>query len=118
MQQQKPLSTFEKWFSMSREAQEARRNAVLTCMGQPIPQPKPPAGAITADEIAAGQVVREYKSVGDMQQGIAKMAAQGWRVQSQTSYQPRQGAGRIIALGFVGAALFKPKAHFIVTYTR
>lgn len=74
--------------------------------------------AEAAAELATGQAIREYTSVGDMQQGIAAMAAQGWRVQSQTSYQPRQGAGRIVALGFVGAALFKPAPKFVVTYAR
>lgn len=65
-----------------------------------------------------GQEVREYKGAHEAQAGIATMARQGWRVSSQSSYQPRAGCLRILMLGGIGALVWKPKPRFVVTYTR
>lgn len=62
--------------------------------------------------------VKEYKNIKAYQKDAPNMTAQGWHVQDTTSHQPRQGVGRVVALGFVGAALFKPKPKIIVTYSR
>lgn len=58
----------------------------------------------------------EYKSRGAMEKGNAQMARQGYRVQSVTELQQRAGCGRILALGLF-AAVFRPKPHYLVTYT-
>lgn len=68
-------------------------------------------------EIATGQKVRTYEGERDMREGIARLARQGWRVASQSNYQPRAGLGRIALLGF-GALVIKPKAKFTVIYER
>jgi hypothetical protein len=68
-------------------------------------------------EAATGQTTRTYEGEDAMREGIAQMAAQGWRVVSQTSYQPRAGVGRIALLG-LGAAVIKPKPKFVVTFER
>ena len=62
--------------------------------------------------------VKTYKSMGDFQRDQPAMAAQGWTVTSTMSHQPRQGLGRIVLLGFVFAAIFRPKPQIVVTYTR
>jgi hypothetical protein len=102
---------------MSQEAQQARKAAVYARMGQQMPAPKPDPRTPSPAEIDAGQVVRQYKGAAAMQTGIAQMAAQGWRVQTQSSYQPRAGVGRWATIGVL-ALVFKPRAAFIVTYTR
>lgn len=79
----------------------------------------PRAGTPEAQaEAASGQTTRVYEGEQALAAGIAAMARQGWRVVSQTSFQPRAGVGRTVALGFVGAALFKPKPKFQVVYER
>lgn len=74
------------------------------------------AGAAAED--ASGQTTRVYEGEQALAEGIAAMARQGWRVVSQSSFQPRAGVGRTVALGFVGAALIKPKVKFTVVYER
>jgi hypothetical protein len=64
------------------------------------------------------QIMRQYKGDGAMRSGITSMQKQGWRVSSQSSFQPRSGCMRIILLGGIGALLFKPKPVFLVTYVR
>lgn len=66
----------------------------------------------------AGQTVQEYAGADAMQRGIMEMTRQGWRVQSQSSFQPRAGCMRVLMLGGIGALVFKPKPHFLVTFTR
>lgn len=79
----------------------------------------PRAGTDGAEaEEASGQTTRVYEGEKALQAGIAAMARQGWRVVSQTSFQPRAGVGRTVALGFVGAALWKPPIKFTVTFER
>lgn len=79
----------------------------------------PRAGsAASQSEDATGQTTREYEGEKAMRDGIALMARQGWRVTSQSSYQPSSGVGRTVALGFIGAAIFKPQARFVVVYER
>lgn len=69
-------------------------------------------------QMQAAQCTLRYQGEKAMLDGIARMQQQGWRVQGQTSYQPRAGCMRVITLGFLGAAVFKPKAVFVVTFTR
>lgn len=79
----------------------------------------PRAGTAGADaEAASGQTTRVYEGEQALAAGIAAMARQGWRVVSQTSFQPRAGVGRTVALGFVGAALWKPKPKWTVIFER
>ena len=84
----------------------------------------PNCGAPRADtpeaqaEALSGQTTRVYEGEQALQAGIAEMARQGWRVVSQDSYQPRAGVGRTVALGFIGAALVKPKTKWTVVFER
>jgi hypothetical protein len=78
----------------------------------------PRSGTEAADaELANGQKVRTYEGEKDMQAGIKRMAALGWKVESQSAYQPRAGLGRVALLGF-GALVIKPKAKFTVIYAK
>lgn len=79
--------------------------------------PRAGSAAASAEE-ASGQTTRVYEGERALREGIAQMARQGWRVVSQDSFQPRAGVGRTVALGFLGAALVKPKAKFTVIYER
>jgi hypothetical protein len=89
----------------------ANKAACPECYG-----PRP--GTPEADaETQAGQKVRTYEGEKDMQAGITRMARLGWRVVSQSSYQPRAGVGRIVALGLL-AAVAKPRAKFTIIYER
>lgn len=72
----------------------------------------------TAQQNAAGQQVMEYTGSDAMQRGITEMARSGWRVASQTSYQPRAGCMRVVLLGGIGALVFKPRTKFSVVFTR
>jgi hypothetical protein len=91
--------------------------AALTA--QPAAQALQPAGAgVPAQQAAPQQVTREYKGNKEMLAGVQQMQRAGWRVVSQTGYQPGAGVGRVLALGVVGAAVFKPGAKFIVTFER
>lgn len=81
------------------------------------PRPGSAAAQARAAQEQIGQATREYEGEKAMVSGIAEMAAQGWKVQSQTSYQPRAGAGRVALLG-IGAAVIKPQMRFVVIYTR
>lgn len=77
---------------------------------------KPGSAAAQAEDLT-GQTTREYEGEKALQAGIAAMAAQGWRVVSQTSYQPRAGLGRVALLG-LGALVIKPEMKFVVTFQR
>lgn len=80
---------------------------------------EPRAGSSGAQaQDASGQTTRTYEGEKALTAGIAQMARQGWRVVSQSSFQPRAGAGRTVALGFVGAALWKPPMKFQVIFER
>lgn len=78
------------------------------------PKCQAPRDGIPAD---ARQITRIYEGEQAMQAGIEQMTAKGWRVVSQNSYQPRAGAGRIVALG-IFAAVVKPPQKFTVIYER
>lgn len=65
----------------------------------------------------AAQKVVTYTGEKAMQRGISDMARQGWRVVSQSSFQPRAGVGRILLIG-IFAAVIKPKMKFQVVYER
>ena len=62
--------------------------------------------------------VRTYKGQSEFERDAKRLAEQGWEVKTVTSQQPRSGCLRIIALGGIGALVFKPKPVVIVTYTR
>lgn len=79
----------------------------------------PRAGSPAAlAEDASGQTTRVYEGDKALQDGIAQMARGGWRVVSQSSFQPSSGVGRTVALGFIGALVFKPPAKFTVVFER
>jgi hypothetical protein len=84
---------------------------------------KPPKAAAKAEPAPAdalpetGQVSRTYEGQDARDKGVAGMLATGWRVVTETSYQPRAGVGRVLALGVLAAAI-KPKVKFIVTFER
>lgn len=67
--------------------------------------------------VGGAQKVVTYTGEKAMQRGISSMARQGWRVVSQSSYQPRAGVGRILLIG-VFAAIWKPKTRFQVVFER
>jgi hypothetical protein len=75
------------------------------------------AAGATADH-RARQVTRTYKGDKALRHGIAHMQRHGWRVASQSSFQPRAGLGRVIMLGGIGALVWKPKPAFVVTFER
>lgn len=81
------------------------------------PAPRVGSAAAAAQDMS-GQTTRTYKGEKAMLEGIAMMARQGWQVVSQSSFQPRAGVGRTLALGVVGAALIKPPMKFVVTFAR
>lgn len=74
-------------------------------------------GSAAAEMEANGQATRIYEGEKALQAGIAEMARQGWRVVSQTAYQPPAGAGRVALLGW-GAKLIQPPIKFTVIYSR
>ena len=80
-------------------------------------QPRTGTEEATAQE-TSGQTTRVYVGEKAMQDGIKLMAKQGWRVVTQSSHQPSSGVGRAVALGFIGAAIFKPAHHFTVIFSR
>jgi hypothetical protein len=63
------------------------------------------------------QITRTYKGQKALEKGIKKMARQGWQVQSQSSFQPRAGVGRIVLLGIM-AAVIKPQTKWVVVYSK
>lgn len=65
-------------------------------------------------QATGGQVIVTYKGADAMQRGVMHMQRQGYRVSSQSSYQPRSGCLRVFMFGL----LFKPKAAFVVTFVR
>src|SRR5579859_5820227 len=80
-------------------------------------QPRPGSHAAQV-EAASSQVTRVYEGEQALTAGIAAMARDGWRVVSQSSFQPGSGVGRTVALGFIGAALIKPPVKFTVIFER
>jgi hypothetical protein len=78
----------------------------------------PRAGTAAAVlEASVGQTTRIYEGEQALQAGIAEMARQGWRVASQSAYQPPAGVGRIVALGWA-AKLAQPAIKFSVVFER
>ena len=75
------------------------------------------AATAQTPEATVGQATRTYEGEQAMQEGIAQMARQGWRVVSQSSFQPRAGLGRIALLG-VGSLIVKPRMKFVVVFER
>jgi hypothetical protein len=67
---------------------------------------------------AVGQVTYRYKGERRMRAAIATMAQHGWRVQTQSSHQPRSGCLRVVMLGGIGALIWKPKEVHTVTFER
>lgn len=90
----------------------ANKNACPTCHA-----PRAGTAGAQAEELS-GQTTRIYEGEQALTEGIQAMARQGWRVVSQDSFQPRAGVGRTVALGFVGAALWKPPMRFTVLFER
>ncbi|MDE1904954.1 MAG: hypothetical protein KGH75_00705 [Rhodospirillales bacterium] len=80
-------------------------------------EPRAGSAAAAAQE-ASGQTTRIYEGEQALQAGIAEMARQGWRVVSQSSHQPSSGVGRAVALGGIGAMIFKPPIKFTVIFER
>lgn len=79
--------------------------------------PRTGTAQATAED-ASGQTTRIYEGEKALAAGIAEMARLGWRVVSQSSFQPRAGVGRTVALGFIGAALVKPPQKWTVIFER
>jgi hypothetical protein len=61
-------------------------------------------------------IVKRYQNEKEYQKDAGKMAAKGYEVASVVSEQPRSGCGRFVALGGIGALIFKPKPVLVVTY--
>lgn len=62
-------------------------------------------------------MVRVYKSPEAYRKDAAKLAKQGWSVQSVTERRPRSGCMRLLLLWFV-VLIFPPKPELVVTYVR
>lgn len=60
-------------------------------------------------------VVKRYKSEKQYQQDAQRMTAQGYKVVSVTSEQPRAGCLRIVTLG-IFTLLWPPRPVLVVTY--
>lgn len=60
--------------------------------------------------------VKRYRNEKEYQKDAGKMLGNGYEVQSVVSEQPRSGCGRFVALGGIGAIIFKPKPELVVTY--
>jgi hypothetical protein len=69
------------------------------------------------DDTRKKTAVREYKSRGEMDRDVARAAERGWRVVSATEATQRSGCLRILTITFL-ALLWKPKPHFLVTFSR
>lgn len=61
-------------------------------------------------------IVRQYVRAKDYQKEALKLAKQGYKVAHTVTEQPRSGCLRIIALGGIGALIWKPKNVTTVTY--
>ncbi len=61
-------------------------------------------------------IVKQYIKAKDFEKEARKLAAQGYKVAHTTIEQPRSGCLRIIALGGIGALIFRPKNVTTVTY--
>jgi putative NADH-flavin reductase len=61
-------------------------------------------------------IVRRYKNDAEYQKDANKLLAKGYEVQNVVSEVQRSGCGRFIALGGIGALIFKPKPVQVVTY--
>ncbi|HUY76598.1 MAG TPA: hypothetical protein VMV29_07485 [Ktedonobacterales bacterium] len=95
--------------------QQAIPAASMECPRCHIPRPGSPAEQAL---VAAGRTARLYEGERALQAGIAEMAAQGWSIVSQSNFQPPAGAGRTLALGLLGRALFKPPKKYTVVFQR
>lgn len=62
-------------------------------------------------------LIREYDTQADYQREATVLHAEGWRVTSSISQQPRSGCLRILTLG-IFALVFHPKAVLVITYER
>jgi sRNA-binding protein len=82
-----------------------------------IARPGSDAANAEAAEVASGQTTRTYEGEKARDAGIVEMSKQGWKVTSVNAYQPRAGAGRIVALGLL-AAVAKPPMRFTVIFER
>ena len=68
--------------------------------------------------MAFQQVVRVYPSPTSFQVEAARVAAYGWAVATVTERQPPTSVKRVLALGIIGALVFRPKPELVVTYRR
>lgn len=64
------------------------------------------------------QQIREYKSQGEMERAIRQMNAQGWQAVSTAVKEQRSGCLRVVMLGGIGALIWRPRPHFLVTFSR
>ncbi len=67
---------------------------------------------------AIQQKIETYKGEKAMRHGIAHMARQGWRVTSQSVYQPAHGCLFTLLFGWNLALLLRKRARCTVTYAR
>lgn len=61
-------------------------------------------------------VVKQYVRSKDYQKDAQKLAKQGYKITNTVTEQPRSGCLRIIALGGIGALIWRPKNVMTVTY--
>ena len=62
--------------------------------------------------------VKNYKGTDEYAEDSQKMAREGWKVVSSSEQSQRTGCMRFVMLGGIGALVFKPKSHVLVTYER
>lgn len=92
------LRRYLDWAEQRAAAKQEREHAIMAATGN--------------------QVMRQYIGEKAMRNAILSMQNQGYRVSSQSSYQPRSGCMRVILLGGIGALIWKPKPVFVLTYVR
>lgn len=85
------------------------------------PQCHAKRGETVAPPKAAEQLVRVYNKgdVGkEFQHDAAKLAKQGWRVQSQTAGGQTSNVGKVLAFGVLGLAAGRKVKEITVVYVR
>ena len=72
---------------------------------------------VAAESRGDAIVVKEYSDRAAYQRGVGDMASRGYIVVSVVEHGQRAGCLRILTLGLF-ALVWRPKAHFVVTYQR
>jgi hypothetical protein len=78
--------------------------------------PAPPMAIARVKPDDRDIVVKQYRSQKEYEKDAKRMRKRGYRVSNTVVERPRSSCARVIALGFIGALVFRPKSVLIVTY--